>query len=171
MHAFTTSMIHGFLLCLAYPRLPVSLNYLVLISHSVLSNVYYLWLFFFITCFLKTINGFDIKDQHWSVQTSFSNSYTTTTVESVSYTIVQKSTTVSCSGYWVTSIFLFPTHSWQLKVQCIGWYKHKARTTINMQAYIITEECEDTKMGNQNPRIEKGPTTKWPKGRTKIHKT
>jgi len=26
-------------------------------------------------------------------------------------------------------------------------------------------------MGNQNPRIEEGPTTKWPKGRTKIHKT
>jgi hypothetical protein len=41
---FTTSMIHGFLLCLVYPRLPVSLNYLVLISHSVLSNVYYLCL-------------------------------------------------------------------------------------------------------------------------------
>ena len=81
--------------------------------------------FIFFTCFLKTIDGFDIKDQHWSVQTSFSNSNTTTTVESVSYTIVQKSTIVSCSGYWVVSMFLFPTHSWQLKVQFIFWYKNK----------------------------------------------
>jgi cytochrome b subunit of formate dehydrogenase len=45
------------------------------------------------TCFLKTMIWFDIKDQQWAVQTSFSNSNTTTTVESVSYTIVQKSTT------------------------------------------------------------------------------
>jgi len=39
-------------------------------------------------------------------------SNTTSTVESVSHTIVQKSTTVSCCGYWITRIFLFPTHSW-----------------------------------------------------------
>jgi hypothetical protein len=54
-------------------------------------------------------------------------------------TIVQKSTTVLCSGYWVTMIFLFPTHSCQLKVPFIDWYKNKESTTNKRQLQIITD--------------------------------
>ena len=74
-----------------------------------------------------------------AVQTLFSNSNTTTTVELVSYTIVQKSTTVLCSGYWVTMIFLFPTHSCQLIVPFIDWYKNKESTTNKRQLQINTD--------------------------------
>lgn len=57
------------------------------------------------------------------IHTSFTDSNSTTIVESVSYTNVQKSTTVSSSGYWVTKQRFFPVYSWHKQTNTSRKYK------------------------------------------------